>query len=226
MRTTACLPGRRWPQSPPAGASSGEALAAPLRSAAAARSARAHAHRVMIAHPVEVAARARRNREGSLSGSSFQGNHRVVGRLLRAESARLPVAIYSHSVTGPCPRSPGQDPPRTGRTQPGRRYAVPTLQARVPVVTSLIVILSALENSAASLGAGRMSGHRTIRVNHAMVSGGMRARPRRPRCPRRAVRRYRPIRRRSRRSVARPERRSGRRPPQSLSLAPIPPGGV
>src|SRR5689334_21299157 len=94
--------------------------------------------------------------EGSLSGSSFQGNHRVVGRLLRAESARLPVAIYSHSVTGPCPRSPGQDPPRTGRTQPGRRYAVPTLQARVPVVTSLIVILSALENSAASLGAGKM----------------------------------------------------------------------
>jgi hypothetical protein len=46
-------------------------------------------------------------------------------------------------------------------------------------MTILIVILSALENSAASLGAGRMSGHRTIRVNHAMVSGEMRARPRR-----------------------------------------------
>jgi hypothetical protein len=37
---------------------------------------RAHAHRVMTAHPVEVAARARRNREGSPSGSSFRGNHR------------------------------------------------------------------------------------------------------------------------------------------------------
>jgi len=40
-------------------------------------------------------------------------------------------------------------------------------------MTILIVIPSALENSAPSLGAGRMSGHRTIRVNPAMVSGGM-----------------------------------------------------
>ena len=40
-------------------------------------------------------------------------------------------------------------------------------------MTILMVIPSALENSAASLGAGRMSGHRTIRVNPAMVTRGM-----------------------------------------------------
>ena len=116
--TTACLPGSRWPRSPPAGAASSEALAAPRRSAAAARSARAHAHRVMTAHPIEVAARARRNTEGSPSGSSFRGQPPGDARLLRAESATLPVAICSRTVTGPCPRSPGRDPPRTGRTHP------------------------------------------------------------------------------------------------------------
>jgi hypothetical protein len=45
-------------------------------------------------------------------------------------------------------------------------------------MTSLMVIPSALENSAASLGAGRMSGYRTIRVNLAMASAGTQARPR------------------------------------------------
>jgi hypothetical protein len=44
-------------------------------------------------------------------------------------------------------------------------------------MTSLMVIPSALENSAASFGTGRMSGHHTIRVNPAMVPAGMRARP-------------------------------------------------
>src|SRR6266478_1993128 len=39
-------------------------------------------------------------------------------------------------------------------------------------MTSLMVIPSALENSAASFGAGRMSGHRTIRVNPATVPPG------------------------------------------------------
>jgi hypothetical protein len=39
-------------------------------------------------------------------------------------------------------------------------------------MTILIVIPSALENSAASLGADRMSGHRTIRVNPAMARPG------------------------------------------------------
>ena len=43
-------------------------------------------------------------------------------------------------------------------------------------MTILMVIPSALENSAASFGTDRMSGHRTIRVNPAMASGGMRAR--------------------------------------------------
>ncbi len=60
-------------------------------------------------------------------------------------------------------------------------------------MTSLMVIPSALENSAASFGADGMSGHRTIRVNPAMASAGTQARPRQP---------------------------------QSLSLAPVPPGGV
>src|SRR5882757_2562703 len=44
-------------------------------------------------------------------------------------------------------------------------------------MTSLMVIPSALENSAASFGTGRMSGHHTIRVNPAMIPAGMRARP-------------------------------------------------
>jgi len=62
-------------------------------------------------------------------------------------------------------------------------------------MTSLMVIPSALENSAASLGTGKMSGHRTIRVNPAMASAGTQARPRQPRWPPRAGRWYRPIRR-------------------------------
>jgi hypothetical protein len=37
-------------------------------------------------------------------------------------------------------------------------------------MTSLIVIPSARENSAASFGTNRMSGHRTIRVNPATIS--------------------------------------------------------
>jgi hypothetical protein len=41
---------------------------------------RAHTHRVMTAHPVEVAASARRNRKGTPSGSSF----------------RLPLAMTGH----------------------------------------------------------------------------------------------------------------------------------
>ena len=50
-------------------------------------------------------------------------------------------------------------------------------------MTSLMVIPSALENSAASLGTDRMSGHRAIRMNPAMASAGTQARPRRPRWP-------------------------------------------
>jgi hypothetical protein len=50
----------------------------------------------------------------------------------------------------------------------------------VPRMISLIVIPSVLENSAASFGTDRMSGHRTIRVNPTMVSAGMQARPSRP----------------------------------------------
>jgi hypothetical protein len=42
--------------------------------------AQAHTHRVMTAHPVEVAASARRNRKGTPSGSSF----------------RLPLAMTGH----------------------------------------------------------------------------------------------------------------------------------
>jgi hypothetical protein len=38
---------------------------------------------------------------------------------------------------------------------------------------SLMVIPSAVENCAASFGAGRMSGHRPIRVNPAMASAAM-----------------------------------------------------
>jgi hypothetical protein len=82
----ACLgeggPRARRPEQPPA-----KPLAAPRRSAAAARSARAHAHRVMTAHPVEVAARAQRNTEGSPSGSSFRGQPPGDARLRRAQSA-------------------------------------------------------------------------------------------------------------------------------------------
>jgi hypothetical protein len=48
-------------------------------------------------------------------------------------------------------------------------------------MTSLMVIPFALENSAASFGTDRMSGHRTIRVNPAMASAGTQARPRQPR---------------------------------------------
>jgi hypothetical protein len=45
-------------------------------------------------------------------------------------------------------------------------------------MTILIMIPSALENSAASFGTDKMSGHRTIRVNPAMASAGTQARPR------------------------------------------------
>jgi len=49
----------------------------------------------------------------------------------------------------------------------------------------LMVIPSAVENRAASFGAGRLSGHRPIRVKPSMASAAMQARPGRPQCPRR-----------------------------------------
>src|ERR1700751_525462 len=69
-----------------------------------------------------------------------------------------------------------------GAADPGPRrlvaYHAPANPADVPRMTSLMVIPSALENSAASFGADGMSGHRTIRVNPAMASAGAQARPR------------------------------------------------
>jgi len=47
----------------------------------------------------------------------------------------------------------------------------------------LMVIPSAVENRAASFGAGRLSGHRPIRVKPSMASAAMQARPGRPQCP-------------------------------------------
>ena len=83
------------------------------------RRARAHANRVMTAHPVEVAARARRNREGSPSGSSFRGNHRWCAAScalsLRRYRSRFAAAVLQVHVRGrlgeilPGPAAPSPD---------------------------------------------------------------------------------------------------------------------
>jgi len=60
---------------------------------------RAHAHRVMTAHPVMVAARARRNREGSPTTDGRDGKR--------------------HRWAPGRPRTPAQAPPRSGQQEPG-----------------------------------------------------------------------------------------------------------
>jgi hypothetical protein len=110
-----CRRGRRFCY---AGARDGEALASPPRSATAARSRRAHAHRVMTAHAVQVAARARRTREGSPSARHSGGNHRWCAASCAGSMwpppARSAVQRYQVRVRG----HPGetQDRPHPART--------------------------------------------------------------------------------------------------------------
>jgi hypothetical protein len=107
MRTTACLPGRRWAPEPASRSHLRRSPGSTTQSAAAARSARAHAHRVMTAHPVEVAARARRNTEGSHQARHSEGNHRVMRascalrlRRYRSRFAAAPLQVYVRGRLG------------------------------------------------------------------------------------------------------------------------------
>ena len=113
-----------------AGAREGEALASPPRSAPRRGRARAHAHRVMTAHAVQVAARARRTREGSPSARHSWGNHRRCAASCAPSMWLPPVAICGGSVTRSA-SAVTRARPRTGRTQPGRRD-VSAPQACVP----------------------------------------------------------------------------------------------
>ena len=83
--------------------------------------ARAHAHRVMTAHAVEVAARARRTREGSPSARHSWGNYRWCAASCAVSTWPPPVAIRSCSVTRSVSAvtwARPQDRPHPARTAP------------------------------------------------------------------------------------------------------------
>ena len=83
--------------------------------------ARAHAHRVMTAHAVEVAARARRTREGSPSARHSWGNYWWCAASRAVSMWPPPIAIRSCSVTRSVSAvtwARPQDRPHPARTAP------------------------------------------------------------------------------------------------------------
>ena len=109
--------------------------------------ARAHAHRVMTAHAVEVAARARRSREGSPSARHSWGDYWWCAAFCAVSMSPPPVAIGSCSVTrsvSAVTRARPQDRPHPARTaavcRPRKPAFRPVTQLPLAVAGHLVTV--------------------------------------------------------------------------------------